>query len=399
MGMNGKDDVALDDAGKSVSCSICLEVVGDNGDRSWVKLQCGHQFHLDCIGSAFNAKGFMQCPNCRRIEKGQWLYANGCRTIPEFSMDDWAQEEIVYDLSYSEMSFGVHWCPFGQVARLPSSFEDGEFVSTAYHDPLAQPTLFAEHAAVSSAGHPCPYIAYFGPIHPSSSAPNGSISYVSNVNHHWNGPSAQSERQGPFVLPALNLHYHSLEHNSPPFSTSRARPGGSDPHAPNSQRSLRTLADPPTSGSFMHPFVASNSSGARTGNSVASSPTRHYPGSNARNRIRAQAYYQQQRPNHHLPSHGPIIATNRRSLNPRGLTPLASSSDQPSNFYFFPAGSSNHNFQEPQRISSTRFHLWERGHLPSLLTQVDRDSTHIGFRAGPGRTELGVRHGTFRHSG
>lgn len=30
----------------AVSCSICLEVVSDNGDRSWAKLQCGHQFHL-----------------------------------------------------------------------------------------------------------------------------------------------------------------------------------------------------------------------------------------------------------------------------------------------------------------------------------------------------------------
>lgn len=30
----------------SVSCSICLEVVADNGDRSWAKLHCGHQFHL-----------------------------------------------------------------------------------------------------------------------------------------------------------------------------------------------------------------------------------------------------------------------------------------------------------------------------------------------------------------
>ena len=30
----------------SVPCSICLEAVTDNGDRSWAKLQCGHQFHL-----------------------------------------------------------------------------------------------------------------------------------------------------------------------------------------------------------------------------------------------------------------------------------------------------------------------------------------------------------------
>ncbi|KAJ9557085.1 hypothetical protein OSB04_011699 [Centaurea solstitialis] len=44
----------------------------------------------------------MQCPNCRKIEKGQWLYANGCRPYPEFSMDDWAHDEDLYDLSYSE---------------------------------------------------------------------------------------------------------------------------------------------------------------------------------------------------------------------------------------------------------------------------------------------------------
>lgn len=30
----------------SVSCSICLDVVTDNGDRSLAKLLCGHQFHL-----------------------------------------------------------------------------------------------------------------------------------------------------------------------------------------------------------------------------------------------------------------------------------------------------------------------------------------------------------------
>ncbi|KAB5529226.1 hypothetical protein DKX38_019307 [Salix brachista] len=112
---NSENDVIVDDGGGgggglngksfggSVSCSICLEVVADNGDRSWAKLQCGHQFHLDCIGSAFHVKGAMQCPNCRKIEKGQWLYANGCRSLPEFSMEDWAHDEDLYDLSYSEM--------------------------------------------------------------------------------------------------------------------------------------------------------------------------------------------------------------------------------------------------------------------------------------------------------
>ncbi|GMP60449.1 hypothetical protein CsSME_00023314 [Camellia sinensis var. sinensis] len=123
------DDDCVDKA-SPVSCSICLDAVTDNGDRSWAKLQCGHQFHLDCIGSAFNIKGAMQCPNCRKIEKGLWLYASGCRPLPEFSMDDWAHDEDLYDLSYSEMSFGVHWCPFSGLTRLPS-FDEGEFSSTA----------------------------------------------------------------------------------------------------------------------------------------------------------------------------------------------------------------------------------------------------------------------------
>ena len=114
-------------------------------------------FFLDCIGSAFNAKGVMQCPNCRKVEKGQWLYANGCRSHPEFNVEDWVHEEEIYDIgSYPEMvktlslpklsyvtllcptclscvprsktlvfmlslqAFGVHWCPFGSSARLPS---------------------------------------------------------------------------------------------------------------------------------------------------------------------------------------------------------------------------------------------------------------------------------------
>lgn len=61
LGANCDDDVVVDDGvddegecntggkGKgfgSVSCSICLDSVTDNGDRSWAKLQCGHQFHL-----------------------------------------------------------------------------------------------------------------------------------------------------------------------------------------------------------------------------------------------------------------------------------------------------------------------------------------------------------------
>ncbi|MCD7455827.1 E3 ubiquitin-protein ligase rfi2 [Datura stramonium] len=92
-GDGGGGDGSREDKASAVSCSICLEAVTDIGDRSWAKLQCGHQFHLDCIGSAFNIKGQMQCPNCRKGEKGQWLYASGCRPLPDFNMDDWAHDE------------------------------------------------------------------------------------------------------------------------------------------------------------------------------------------------------------------------------------------------------------------------------------------------------------------
>ncbi|RRT79606.1 hypothetical protein GW17_00034446 [Ensete ventricosum] len=89
-------------AAAAPACSICLELVLDQGRRSTAKLQCGHEFHLDCIGSAFNAKGAMQCPNCRKVEKGRWLYANGNRSSADFDIDGWVTEDI-YDLGYSEL--------------------------------------------------------------------------------------------------------------------------------------------------------------------------------------------------------------------------------------------------------------------------------------------------------
>lgn len=70
----------------------------DNICSSTYKSWCS----TDCIGSAFNIKGAMQCPNCRKIEKGQWLYATGCRSFTDI-MDEWNHDEDLYDLSYSEM--------------------------------------------------------------------------------------------------------------------------------------------------------------------------------------------------------------------------------------------------------------------------------------------------------
>ncbi|BFG36902.1 hypothetical protein CerSpe_231760 [Prunus speciosa] len=420
MGLGSDEEVVVEDSdgvgggagcggksyGGSVSCSICLEVVADNGDRSWAKLQCGHQFHLDCIGSAFNIKGAMQCPNCRKIEKGQWLYANGYRSIQEFGMDDWTHDEDLYDLGYSEMSFGVHWCPFGSLARLPSSFEEGEFSPTSYHDLLGQHAIFAEHTAVSSAGHPCPYIAYFGPIHPSSSNSSGSVSEASNFNHHWSGTSVPSEIPNSYAFPAMDLHYHSWEHHSPPpFSTTNNHIGGADQGSIPSvtQRSARPSSDLPRSGSFMHPFLVGHSSSARAGSSVTSSMIPPYPGSNARARDRVQAlqaYYQQQQPSNSPTMRTPIIQGARRSSSQRGVAqvgPVASSSDQNGGFYFFPSASSGRNYQEAENPLPNRFHAWERDHLPSFsMNQVDRDQGWAAVHQGGSGSDSAMRGSSFR---
>nr|XP_027118144.1 uncharacterized protein LOC113735326 [Coffea arabica] len=77
-------------------CSICLGDVVDNNSRAIAKLKCGHSFHLSCIGCEFNARGAMQCPNCRSMETSDWLYcmeAPGLDTIDEDPMLDVIAEE------------------------------------------------------------------------------------------------------------------------------------------------------------------------------------------------------------------------------------------------------------------------------------------------------------------
>lgn len=400
-GGGGGDVGGGEDKASAVSCSICLEAVTDNGDRSWSKLQCGHQFHLDCIGSAFNIKGQMQCPNCRKIEKGQWLYASGCRPLPDFNMEDWAHDEDLYDLSYTEMSFGVHWCPFSGLTRLPSSYDEGELSSSAYHDLLGQHAIFADHTAVSSAAHPCPYIAYVG-IHPSSSNSSGSINDGLNFNNHWTSSSVPNEMPASYAFPGMDVHYHSWDHHSS-FPMANSRVGTADQSSVPSvtQRVARTNADIPRPGSFVPPFLVGHGSAARAGSSVASPMIPPYPGSvaRARDRVQAlQAYFQQ--PSNSPAVRTPVMSATRRSNNHRGLAqvgPTASSSDQAGGFYFYPSSSSGRNFQEAENPVSNRYHAWEREHLPTFpFSQVDRDPIWGPFHHTGVGSDSGSRSGSFR---
>ncbi|KAK8914286.1 hypothetical protein KSP39_PZI023790 [Platanthera zijinensis] len=166
----------------SPSCSICLESVFDRGERSIAKLQCGHEFHLDCIGSAFNAKGAMQCPNCRKIEKGRWLYANGLRPSSDIDFEGWMAENI-YDLSYSELPFGLQWCPFRGFTQLTTLLEDGEAQPNSYHDPSGSSTL-GDLSSASTSIHACPYLALHQDMHVAHSSASISIPEAAPFHRH-----------------------------------------------------------------------------------------------------------------------------------------------------------------------------------------------------------------------
>ncbi|KAK8509835.1 hypothetical protein V6N12_001907 [Hibiscus sabdariffa] len=120
-----------------ISCSVCLDLVSHAGDRSRAKLQCGHEFHLDCIGSAFNMKGAMQCPICQKVEQGQWLYANGpTPSLPQPSMEDWSPVDYDDDDEddddspvHSEMPVRAQWCPFEEFTGVGSSPDNTETAS------------------------------------------------------------------------------------------------------------------------------------------------------------------------------------------------------------------------------------------------------------------------------
>ncbi|KAK8650676.1 hypothetical protein V6N13_140303 [Hibiscus sabdariffa] len=213
--MDGRDEDAAVPApvppASEVSCSICLDLVSDPGGRSWAKLQCGHQFHLDCIGSAFNMKGAMQCPNCRKVEKGQWLYANGStRSLPELTMEEWSVEEEYYDPVYSEMQqFRAQWCPFGEFSRVGSSSEEVESPSTTSAAPRSSNGELDAATRPSSFRHPSPF------EHGSSS--RGGSSFVSSVfNRHPGSGTHTHDRIWPSVAYYRQHHrFHQQRFNRP----------------------------------------------------------------------------------------------------------------------------------------------------------------------------------------
>ncbi|KAI0511822.1 hypothetical protein KFK09_012454 [Dendrobium nobile] len=213
---SGESDVAEGDGGGggakevATACSICLEVVMTGGGRSTVKLQCAHEFHLDCIGSAFNSKGMMQCPNCRNVEKGHWLYGNGYCFLPSFNMDEWTHDDELYDLNFLEMPYRVRWCPVSRVGRVTSSFENGESFPSVPFQNLVGHHVITELPSISVFAHPCPHLSGFHQVQPTSAptfhASSDGITDTSSYYHQWSQVSDSTEA-APLSLPMSDARY------------------------------------------------------------------------------------------------------------------------------------------------------------------------------------------------
>ncbi|XP_024966871.1 E3 ubiquitin-protein ligase RFI2 [Cynara cardunculus var. scolymus] len=248
----------------SVPCSICFDLVIDDGERSTAKLHCGHKFHLDCIGSAFNSKGTMQCPNCRKVESGRWLFADGsAHAVFETGAQARVPNEGPHDLSYSRMPFGFQWCPFSGFT-VHSSIEEAEPSLDTFTNFQGNHAMITEHTTPPSLAHS--YISFFQPNE-----------HVGNSNFHrpLNAISAPRNdlHAANFQHPSWGWNCHYLPYNA---DRDYIDHGDLAPVHPATMRSARAPADAVArSFSLLHPSHYTQQPVSRSGgSSVASSQSR-----------------------------------------------------------------------------------------------------------------------------
>ncbi|CAA6662048.1 unnamed protein product [Spirodela intermedia] len=271
----------------------------------------------------------MQCPNCRKIEKGNWLYANGCRSYPDTSVDEWTHDEDLYDLNYSEMP----------------------------------PCGLCRTASCSVIGHSCPYVAYFPLQHSASQPATDGTDDAPIFHHHWGSLSGRSDLQSSRPFPVVDLHYRNWEPHSPPYSVPNGRIGGAEPAAgpPAAMRPTRLNSDGHLRpGSFLPPFLIGHGSPAAAASAVSMGQSYH---GGSRGQPRTQelhpAYQRRSAPGPQSMMSGVQRSVSTRNMAPPALPPPP------------PPPPSDHS-----RFYLGRFYAWERDRFtPFPLMQVDRDST------------------------
>ncbi|KAL5561467.1 hypothetical protein UlMin_031214 [Ulmus minor] len=345
-------------------CSICLEVVLANGGRSQAKLQCGHEFHLDCIGSAFNSKGVMECPNCRAVENGQWLYANGSAhalpedsSLPEFNLEDFIPDEDPDDLSNIEMPLRFQWCPFGSSTQIHSSFEELESSQTAYHQLLEQQAVLVEQA---TSPVPHSHVAYSRQVPPASS-----ISSTDDLDF-GNSWTSVTYEVNPQIFPGVRVQYQTRARQSQPgghvniVNPATLRSVHSEPNAMVRSRS--------------HLIRLGQGSGTRVGSSFINPVVPHLETTTAPTHEAIGPFHQQQPLSLSSTMQSPTTIPNFRRFERAGGSVSALVPTPPALFYAYLPSSSDRNTHEAEHHLASQFLAREHS-LPFPAAYSERDSS------------------------
>ncbi|GAQ80751.1 RING/U-box superfamily protein [Klebsormidium nitens] len=204
----GKQDEEMED--KVPNCSICLEPVVQGASRSTAQLACSHHFHLDCIGSAFNAKGAMECPNCRRVEEGNWLMLGGSQST----------DDAIYDVPYDFDDDEYLGLPVdaldNEMREYMEAGRDVSYTTHPYHPPGVICEFCEQHYCDDN---PCPHIIqcpyFFSNI---SQAGNTENPYSSSVS------SMEAEAYAEAVAELYHEYRGPSPFSGPPSTTPRQAP-------------------------------------------------------------------------------------------------------------------------------------------------------------------------------
>ncbi|OEL33671.1 hypothetical protein BAE44_0005310 [Dichanthelium oligosanthes] len=370
VGEDGGGEGGEEKAAAVVSCSICLDtVVAGGGERSTARLQCGHEFHLDCIGSAFNAKGIMQCPNCRKIEMGNWLYPNGSRSSQDANNDEWGYDEDLYDVAHSDMPTFVK--PIFVINEiLQVHYEVGELETSApatFND-FTGPNFNSEHMAVSVPGtaHPGPYLAYFQPVPP----PPPSSSHVADrtmdgaaYHDHWNSLAGPSDVRQVQTVHPIDFHHNPWAHM--PHSYSQ----------PNNNNGVAEQAVLPPGILRVAGIDSDNQRGSLPSFYGNGSGTPRIPSvpPMAPQFIRAHSNINDQ-----FQQSSSLFAGSQRSggMHPLGAGGSAVPPPENTSFCLFPPASSGPGIMETEDVRGNQLYAWERDRLaPYPLVSVNNEGS------------------------